>query len=641
MNQTLSVLIVLLTFTGLSFADRPVNNLTEAEKRAGWQLLFDGTSTDGWRNYRQDDINDGWKVRDGAITWVKRGAGDIITRDQFEHFELSLEYRISKGGNSGIMFHVAESGNASYHTGPEIQVQDNMSGHDPQKSGWLYQLYKSTKPNWQYEYENEIGQSAPEVLDATRPAGEWNHVYLRVASQGEVVVNGVHYYYFRKGSDEWNQLVAKSKFAKWPEFGKPTKGHICLQDHGNEVAYRNIKVRPISADGYHKQPIDGELAVKGVAAFPQLKWEGWQSAEDTGKYRSTRPMALTHAGDGSNRLFVAMQSGAIYTIKNASTTKTAKLFLDLRGKVMDWNDGFVKNEEGLLGLALHPKFKSNGKFFVYYTPNDKPRRTIVSRFDVSDDPNKADPNSEQILLDVPQPFPNHNGGSLVFGPDGFLYIGFGDGGLRNDHLGLAQDLSSLHGSIARIDVDQTEQGKSYGIPIDNPFVNTPNAHPETYAYGFRNIWRMSFDRKTGKLWAADVGQDLLEEINIVSRGGNYGWSMREGTNFFGNRDIKMHGSPIDPVWEYDHQIGRSITGGIVYRGSKIPLLEGHYLYADYVAGRIWALEFDELSGRVVNNLAIPSGKTLVLAFGEDEQGEAYYMTESIRGQSIFRLVAAQ
>ena len=214
-----------LALAAVSTAADPVpNTLTAEEEAAGWRLLFDGKSTDGWRNYKKDEVGPGWKVEDGALVRAAGGAGDIITKGQYAAFELSLEYKISEGGNSGIMFHVTEEGGAPWHTGPEIQVQDNKDGHDPQLSGWLYQLYK------------------PEI-DATKPVGEWNHVRVVITpSMCGVWMNGKHYYDFVKGSKDWDERVAKSKFARMEGFGKATNGHICLQDHGNPVSYRNIKI---------------------------------------------------------------------------------------------------------------------------------------------------------------------------------------------------------------------------------------------------------------------------------------------------------------------------------------------------------------------------------------------------------------
>ena len=634
-QRFLMIALAALALGATCRAEPPLNQLSEPERRTGWQLLFDGRSTDGWRNYRSDTLNDGWAVRDGALQRIAKGAGDIITDRQFDAFELSLEFRIAPGGNSGVMFHVTEQENHPWQTGPEVQILDNKAGKDSQKTGWLYQLYPPAKPGWARKYEEATGIAGPEVVDATRPAPQWNQLYLRVGKTGQIVLNGVHYCHFQQGSDEWNERVAASKFAKFERFGKADKGHICLQDHGDKVAFRNIKLRLIP-DGESVDPVDGKLPLTGVPAFPKLRWEGWQPVTDAGLAQRLRPVVLTHAGDGSNRNFVAMQGGMIHVFENDPQVTESRLFLDLRSQVITWSDGFVENEQGLLGLALHPRYEANGEFFVYYTPRDKPDTAVVSRFRVSaDDINRADPATEEVLLRVEQPFPNHNGGGLSFGPDGLLYIALGDGGYRNDLLAKAQDLTSWLGSILRIDVDRREEGRAYAIPADNPFRDRPSAKPEIYAYGFRNIWGMSFDRETGAYWAADVGQDLWEEIHLVEKGGNHGWSAREGTHLFGNRAAETADALIDPIWEYDHQVGVSITGGFVYRGSRLPLLAGHYIYADYVSGRMWALKFDHRRQQVVQNMRIPIDGQAVLAFGEDQQGEAYYLVESANGQSIF------
>lgn len=286
---------------------------------------------------------------------------------------------------------------------------------------------------------------------------------------------------------------------------------------------------------------------------------------------------------------------------------------------------------------MHPNYKSNGHFFVYYShPTEK--KSIVSRFTRSkDDPNRADPDSEHILMEIDQPFQNHNGGCIEFGPDGFLYIGLGDGGDRNDPHANGQNLSTLLGSILRIDVDHPSPGKNYGIPADNPFVNTKGARPEIYAHGIRNAWRFAFDKETGTFWCGDVGQELWEEVIVVTKGGNYGWSSREGTHAFGNRPpVEGVGQRIEPVWEYDHQIGKSITGGRVYRSSRHPQLNGKYLYADYVTGRVWALSYDPATGRATRNEQVVPDSIPVLAFGEDQVGEVYYLTDSARGECIYR-----
>ncbi|MEX1042613.1 MAG: PQQ-dependent sugar dehydrogenase, partial [Pirellulaceae bacterium] len=246
--------------------------------------------------------------------------------------------------------------------------------------------------------------------------------------------------------------------------------------------------------------------------------------------RIRRPICLTNAGDGSNRMFIAEQQGVIHVLPNDPEVEETKVFLDIEGEV-HFNPR--QNEEGFLGLAFHPDYKNKGHFYVYYTTRREPNLSVISRFTVSkDDPDKADPESEVVLMTIPQPYWNHNGGSIEFGPDGYLYIGLGDGGSANDPHGNGQKLSTLLGSVLRIDVDKQDSGKNYAIPADNPFTESPLTRPEIYAYGIRNIWRLTFDRKTGDLWAADVGQDLWEEINIVTKGGNYGWNKREGNHSF-------------------------------------------------------------------------------------------------------------
>jgi len=631
----LALVIVLLAPPAAIQAGHQPNRLTESQRRGGWKLLFDGKTTTGWRNYRKQTLSDGWQVRRGALARVNRGAGDIVTTEQYEYFELSLEYRISKGGNSGIMFHVTEELAAPWHTGPEIQIQDNVDGHDPQKSGWLYQLFKPQKPAWATRFENQVGFKGIDVDDATRPVGHWNHVYLRIhPDQCEVAINGVSYYYFQKGSKDWDARVKKSKFARYKQFGKPTRGHICLQDHGDVVAYRDLKIRVLGKSGRINDPIDGSLPLEVADAFPKLKWDGWEGVDENGKLQPLRPMLIGHAGDGSGRLFAGTQNGTIHVMKANPAATSTRLFLDIRSRVRHWKSG---NEEGLLGLCFHPQHKTNGKFYLCYTRSGKGHVQILSEFRLAgNDPNRADPDSERILMTIPQPFANHNGGSIAFGPDGYLYIGLGDGGGRNDPKLTGQDLTNLMGGLLRIDVDHTDGDLQYAIPKDNPFLDRKGARPELYAYGFRNPWRISFDRKTGLLWAADVGQDLWEEINIVKKGGNYGWSLKEASFNFGNLTLTPADPAIDPVWEYDHRVGKSITGGLVYRGTRLPELRGHYVYADFVSGKIWALKINHKTGRVLKNLRIPSNRMPVLAFGEDEMGELYFATETVNGRGLHR-----
>jgi glucose/arabinose dehydrogenase len=380
---------------------------------------------------------------------------------------------------------------------------------------------------------------------------------------------------------------------------------------------------------------ESPLPLKMQLAFADVTWAGWDPEGGTGKVEPFRPILLTHAGDGSDRVFVPTQQGVIHVIKNTDGPQTSKVFLDLRDKVK-YSDN--TNEEGFLGLAFHPKFKQTGEFFVFYTPkNAKVMTNVVSRFRVKqDDPDAADPASEEEIYRFEKPFWNHDGGTILFGPDGYLYFTHGDGGAANDLYDNGQKLSSPLGKILRIDVNSKADGKNYAIPKDNPFVGVKDALPEVYAYGFRNIWRMAFDRQTGDLWAADVGQNLYEEINLVKKGGNYGWNRREALHPFGARGVGPNKDMIDPIWEYHHDIGKSITGGTVYRGKKVPELAGYYLYGDYVTNRLWALKYDAKQGRVVENRPIPDPAKPVFTFGEDEQGEVYMLTSSPNGKGIYR-----
>jgi len=326
------------------------------------------------------------------------------------------------------------------------------------------------------------------------------------------------------------------------------------------------------------------------------------------------PSFLTHAGDGTDRLFVCELAGRIRVFDNDEAATTSDVFLDIRARVVDGG------ERGLLGLAFDPDYASNGYFYVHYSgsaggASGVNHRTFVSRFQVSaGDPNVADPGSETVLLTADQPGSNHNGGALTFGPDGMLYVALGDGGHQHDPDDRAQDLTSIFGKILRL----TPGG---GIPADNPFVGQGGSvREEIWAYGFRNPWRMSFDRNNGDLWVGDVGQDDIEEVTLVERGGNHGWDVYEGTR--GHEDVGSldFADTVPPVFEYDHSLGRSITGGYVYRGVDQPSLVGAYLYADYVTRRIWALVWDGVS--VVSNVEI-AAQADISSFGEDEAGELY------------------
>ena len=334
-----------------------------------------------------------------------------------------------------------------------------------------------------------------------------------------------------------------------------------------------------------------------------------------------RPVDIQHQG---NNLFVAEQRGIIQVFENDPEVSQSNEFLDIRDRT-DSQD----NEEGLLGLAFHPDFSQNGYFFVNYTTSNSTTR--VSRF-VADPQSLQDvpTNSELVILEFDQPFGNHNAGQLAFGPDGYLYVAVGDGGSGGDPQGNGQNTSTLLGNILRIDVDNAEGGNNYGIPADNPFVgNQSGAREEIFAYGFRNPWRMSFDSETGVLWVGDVGQGAFEEIDVVERGGNYGWRIMEGADCFEN-NCDTDGLVL-PYFSYDRDQGTTVTGGYVYRGS-ITELVGWYVYADYGSGRIWALE---------TNSSTPENRLLfdtthrICSFGLDEQQELYFC--SIDGD-ILRLV---
>lgn len=332
-----------------------------------------------------------------------------------------------------------------------------------------------------------------------------------------------------------------------------------------------------------------------------------------------RPLEIQNAGDGSNRLFVVSQTGFIIVFQNYYTVSEFDVFLDITAKV-DWG-----GEKGLLGLAFHPNYKENGYFFVNYTAPSQ-LRTVVSRFKVSQaNPNIADPQSEEIIFTTPQPFSNHNGGKIVFGPDGYLYIALGDGGSGGDPQNNAQNLGSPLGKILRIDVDKQANGKKYSIPDDNPFVNNDEGYlEEIFAYGLRNPWRFTFDLQTGWLWAADVGQNDWEEINIVNKGGNYGWRFMEGTHCYNPQQNCDDGTLEHPIWEYPHNNsgGWSITGGEVYRVDESSELYGKYIYADFVSGNIWSLQYDGINSPVNKFLHSQPGIG-ISGFGKDEIGNIY------------------
>ena len=326
---------------------------------------------------------------------------------------------------------------------------------------------------------------------------------------------------------------------------------------------------------------------------------------------------LVQPDDASGLIFITEQRGVIYTF-SANNSQQADIFLDITDRV---NRGGA--EEGLLGLAFDPVYQENGYFYVYYSAAD-PSRSVLSRFSIDEeDTDVADPESEVIIMEVAQPYANHNAGQLAFGPDGYFYIGLGDGGGSGDPLGNAQNLSTVLGSILRIDVSGLSAPGDYEIPADNSFVGTEDAREEIWAFGLRNPWRFSFDLETGLLWAADVGQNLWEEIDIITKGANYGWNIMEGSHFYSPSTGCNQSGLTLPIFEYDHSQGCSVTGGYVYRGDQIPSLQGYYIYGDYCSGNIWALAYD--GSAVTENILLVDSGLSITSFGEDLTGGLYIL----------------
>jgi glucose/arabinose dehydrogenase len=328
------------------------------------------------------------------------------------------------------------------------------------------------------------------------------------------------------------------------------------------------------------------------------------------------PVDMKQAPGDSSRFFIVEQGGVIKVFSNTADVQTSNTFLDIKSKVRSGG------ERGLLGLAFHPDFKTNGYFFINYTSGN-PLKTVIARYKAGTS-DRVDPASEAILFTFNQPYDNHNGGSMQFGKDGFLYIATGDGGSGGDPQNNAQNLKSHLGKILRVDVNGTGKG-NYSIPADNPYAtSTAGFLPEIYAYGLRNPWRISFDMTSDRLFAGDVGQNEREEIDIITKGGNYGWRMKEGVDCYNPSSNCNAQGLIDPVHDYSQSNGdRSITGGYVYRGRSIPSLAGKYIYGDYVSGRIWALETDGNAKK--SNALLMENKGAISSFGQDNSGEVYYL----------------
>ncbi|MDP1949298.1 MAG: PQQ-dependent sugar dehydrogenase [Nitrospirota bacterium] len=336
-----------------------------------------------------------------------------------------------------------------------------------------------------------------------------------------------------------------------------------------------------------------------------------------------RPLFLTHAGDGSRRLFVVEQPGAIRIISQG--VRREALFLDLRDRVLTDD-----TERGLLGLAFHPDYRRNGRFFVNYTRRPD-GATVVAEYRRGGAPDAAS-RDERVLMVVMQPESNHNGGMLAFGPDGYLYIGLGDGGAWGDPGNRAQNLNELLGKVLRIDVDH---GDPYAIPEDNPFARE-GGRPEIYAVGLRNPWRFSFDFNSAELWVADVGQKKWEEVDLVTRGGNYGWRVMEGSHCYNPATSCPTEGLALPVMEYRHEEGRcSIIGGYVYRGLAMPALRGAYLFGDYCSGEVFVFRQSDEGGKDASPTVLLKTGFRISSFGQDEEGEIYLLDH---GGGIYRLI---
>jgi glucose/arabinose dehydrogenase len=343
-----------------------------------------------------------------------------------------------------------------------------------------------------------------------------------------------------------------------------------------------VYFRGMLSEGYHyltSALVKGGAIGGSVSASHGNKWAEVELTQFTSGLRF--PVDLTHAGDGSGRMFVVEKAGRIKIVRDGKVQEGS--FLDIEPRVRSSG-----SEQGLLGLDFHPKFSENGRFFVNYT--DLNGDTVVSEFGLTDNDDRADPASERVLIKIEQPATNHNGGQVKFGPDGYLYIGMGDGGSAGDPEGNAQNLDALLGKMLRIDVDGE---KPYAVPADNPFKGRSGARPEIWAYGLRNPWRFSFDPETGDMYIGDVGQNLWEEIDFQPKGSsggeNYGWDYTEGSHEFEMpRGYDTSGITF-PVFEYGRDDGCSVTGGYVYRGDEFPALAGTYLFSDFCTGKLWGL----------------------------------------------------
>ncbi len=370
------------------------------------------------------------------------------------------------------------------------------------------------------------------------------------------------------------------------------------------LAYALIGLFVISTAVPYYQKAAGQTSAQYSAqnAFPNLVFN--------------QPVGLFSDPTGANRLFVIEQPGVIKLFNNTQNVSATTVFLDITNRVL------YGGEQGLLGLAFDPNYNQSHNFYVDYVA-DNPRRTVIARYTTDqNNPNHADPNSQQVILEISQPYSNHKGGQLAFGPDGYLYIGVGDGGSEGDPNGNGQNLQTLLGKILRVDVNSQSNGRNYSIPADNPFIgNTDGYLEEIYAYGLRNPWRFSFDSATGQLWVGDVGQNRIEEIDLVEKGKNYGWNIMEGTLCYNPESDCNQTGLILPIWNYTHDFGNAVIGGYIYHGSALPSLAGAYIYGDYGSGRIWALRYN---GTAASNTLLVDSDQSISSFGVNQNQELYF-----------------
>jgi len=354
-----------------------------------------------------------------------------------------------------------------------------------------------------------------------------------------------------------------------------------------------------------------------IADVPKIRLQRlWRKA------KLTHPVQVVARPDSPSLVYAVEQAGRVVELDLSNSEHEGKVVLDFTEPVHD-----KYNEQGLLSLAFHPKFAQTRHVFVWYTAcksGKDPAREVLARLTMAAD-GTIDPATHEVLLTVKDPEWNHNGGTVLFGPDGMLYVSSGDGGSYNDPWGNGQNTETLLGCIMRIDVDRATDGKLYSVPSDNPFVGKPGARSEIYAYGLRNVWRMSFDRKTGDLYAGDVGENGWEEIDIIVKGGNYGWRPREGFHLTSGVPDASEGSDrfIEPLVEYPHTEGVSVTGGFVYRGSQYPALVGVYLYADYAFGTFWGLRAEGGVLKAQPKVVVTKRGFFPASFGEANDGTLF------------------